>query len=308
MENSDLPPAVQKLTTLGDAWEYQDWVDYRLLGIEEKHIPFLIQIINDHQQFWEKWEEDDPRGFTPVHAWRALGQLRAVEAIPTLISLLREIDDDDNDLIQEDLPEVLALIGPAAVPALIDYLNNPENPVWARLAASKSLKKIGLAHPDVYRDVVQAYANILNGYTKNDLTFNGFIILHVAYLRAKETYPLVEQAFKEGWVDPAVMGDWEDFQVEVGLLKKRKTKRDKNQIFDSLLLEADLDSELENQIDEDELWDLNLLDVDSENLFMAPDMDENKVQQFIQRDARKEKNKRKLEKQSRKKNRKKKGK
>jgi hypothetical protein len=36
-----------------------------------------------------------------------------------------------------------------------------------------------------------------------------------------EAAPLVEEAYRADRVDELVMGDWEDFQVEVGLLDQR---------------------------------------------------------------------------------------
>ena len=39
--------------------------------------------------------------------------------------------------------------------------------------------------------------------------------------------PLVEQAFGTGRVDLSIMGDYEEFQIAVGLLKERLTPRPK---------------------------------------------------------------------------------
>jgi hypothetical protein len=38
MDLNELPPAVQKLATIGGGWEEEGWPDYRALGIDPEHI------------------------------------------------------------------------------------------------------------------------------------------------------------------------------------------------------------------------------------------------------------------------------
>jgi len=49
------------------------------------------------------------------------------------------------------------------------------------------------------------------------------LILYLVDLKAVEIAPLVEQAYQADVVDLSVLGDYEDFQIEVGLLKERLT-------------------------------------------------------------------------------------
>ena len=46
---------------------------------------------------------------------------------------------------------------------------------------------------------------------------NAFLVEALLELGAQEAAPLIERAFAQGYVDPMVMGDWEDVQVELGL-------------------------------------------------------------------------------------------
>jgi hypothetical protein len=57
----------------------------------------------------------------------------------------------------------------------------------------------------------------LERFEENESDVNAFLVEALAELGAKETAPLIERAFAEGYVDPIVMGDWEDVQVELGL-------------------------------------------------------------------------------------------
>lgn len=112
----------------------------------------------------------------------------------------------------------------------------------------------------------------MENYEKNDEGLNGFIVYDLVRLKAVEHIDLIERAFKTGNVDEMIMGDFEDVQVELGLLQERITKPARLPFFERLTAR-------------DEIFE--------------PEMKAN-------HDKKKEKNKRKQEKRSRKKNRKRK--
>jgi len=57
----------------------------------------------------------------------------------------------------------------------------------------------------------------LERFEENESDVNAFLVEALVELGAKEAAPVIERAFAEGYVDPMVMGDWEDVQVELGL-------------------------------------------------------------------------------------------
>jgi hypothetical protein len=57
----------------------------------------------------------------------------------------------------------------------------------------------------------------LERFEENESDVNAFLVEALVELGATEAAPLIERAFAEGYVDPMVMGDWEDVQVELGL-------------------------------------------------------------------------------------------
>ena len=57
----------------------------------------------------------------------------------------------------------------------------------------------------------------LERFEENEPDVNAFLVEALVELEAKEAAPLIERAFAQGYVDPMVMGDWEDVQVELGL-------------------------------------------------------------------------------------------
>jgi hypothetical protein len=81
---------VSELLTFGDCSKIGAWPDYLALGLGPQHIPDLIRMALD-----EELHLADPNSldvWSPVHAWRALGQLRAEPAVEPLAGLL---DRDD---------------------------------------------------------------------------------------------------------------------------------------------------------------------------------------------------------------------
>ena len=88
--------------------------DYPPYQLGPEHIPELIRLMQDE----EIVRGEDPEWYAQVHAWRALAELRATEAIDPLLAMLAAQGDDVqdwNDWITEEAPIVLGMIGPAAL-------------------------------------------------------------------------------------------------------------------------------------------------------------------------------------------------
>src|SRR5437868_15487820 len=112
MDITSYPPPVDKLLTLGDGREVggtrNQWSIYLELGLVPEHIPDLIRMATDEELRWAY--SDTLEVWAPIHAWRALGQLRAEAAIEPLLSLLHAGDNVDDDWVIEELPEVYGML------------------------------------------------------------------------------------------------------------------------------------------------------------------------------------------------------
>jgi HEAT repeat protein len=216
---------VQQLIRLGDDQESK-WPDYLKKGLSQEDIPELIRLVQDVELRWMvvgPEDEDPPEWFAQIHAWRALGQLKAEEALPALLGILHQVDDDDDDWAGEELIQVFAMIEPAAIQPLATYLADSEHKTYARAAAADSLEEITRFFPESRDECVTGLASALESYQENDEAINGFIVYAMVRLKAIEHLGLIEQAFQADKVDEFIMGDFEDVQVDLGLLEKRKT-------------------------------------------------------------------------------------
>lgn len=220
---SGYSPTVTRLIQLGEEPARGSWPDYLELGIKEEHIPELLSILADIEAFWPEGDTESAEVSAPIHAWRALGQLRAQEAVNPLIDLVVQNEELDVDWIMEEIPEVLGMIGPVSIPALQDYLLDPEKKEWASVTVGHSLAEIGKQNPQSRSACIAALQAGLENYSKNEYSVNGFLISYLSELKAVEAAPLVESAYQADAVDLSIMGDFEDYQMKVGLLKGRQT-------------------------------------------------------------------------------------
>jgi hypothetical protein len=197
------------------------WRDYRASGLDDSHGPELARLLADPAVV----DDDSDEGmWTVVHAWRAAGQLRGVEAVEPLISLMREQHDD---WMSEELPVVLGMIGPPALPMLRRALPRAvwRGQRWGAVGIASSLQEVAAAHPEVRSEVVSVLAGQLELHAEQDVELNGFLVSYLMDLRAVEAAGVMEAAFAAGSVFPGIAGDWEDVQVELGLLPERVTQR-----------------------------------------------------------------------------------
>ncbi len=222
MTRFDYPDPVSKLITLGDIRGQTQWPDYLALGLGPSHISDLIRLVQDEELHWA--DTDSAEVWSALHAWRALALLQAEDAAEPLVELFARIDEYGDDWVGEDLPQAFGILGPVAIPALRDYLADPSHGLWARVAASDSLQKIAAQHPHTRDDVIAILAGQLEHFEVQDRTFNASIVRGlVCDLKAVNAAPIIEKAYTTDRVDISVVGDWEDAQVNMGLLEKRQT-------------------------------------------------------------------------------------
>ncbi|HEX5870080.1 MAG TPA: hypothetical protein VFY65_06685 [Longimicrobium sp.] len=214
-----LPP-VDRLLKLGaEPARRRTWPDYRTLGLEDHHVPALIRMATDPAL--QAAEERDPAGWAPVHAWRALGQLRAPAAAEPLLALLqRELE---SDWVFREVPAVLGMIGPAALPGATMLLFDEGMNEEARIAAARVIADVGIEYPERRDEAAALLTTQLEDWKDQGRLLNAFLVSGLLDLQQTEAAPLMEAAFAAKAVDLAVNGDWEDAQVDLGLLTERLT-------------------------------------------------------------------------------------
>jgi hypothetical protein len=212
---ADYLPPVEQLKGLGEPSTRHQWADYPGLGLGPEHIPDLLRMVADDEL--NGADTDSPEVWAPLHAWRALGQLQAVEAAEPLLQLLLDERFEDDDWFRDDLPTVLGMLGPAVLPPLEAFLANREHPFYARWVAVSAVEEIVGRHPEARGEGLAILTSRMERFEENGEELNGALVGGLLSLDAVEAAPVIGRAFQAGKVDVSIAGDWEQVRYELGL-------------------------------------------------------------------------------------------
>lgn len=201
---------------------HQPWRDYPAeLGLDARHLPELLRMVADPELHGADPEAAEV--YAPVHAWRAIGQMRTPEAAAPLAAWMGTVKDDDWAFAE--LPQVFGLIGAPALAPLAQVLADGDADGDARWIAARALGRVAEAAPGTRDEVVALLAAPLRADSPESDLLNAVLVDTLLDLRAVEAAPAIQRALEDGLVNPDVVGDWEDVQVELGLLEERVTPR-----------------------------------------------------------------------------------
>jgi hypothetical protein len=212
---SDYPPPVSQLLSRGEPSFDDDWPDYLEQGLAPQHVPDLIRLATDPDFF--EGDTKSKEVWAPLHAWRALGQLRAEEAVHPLLELLQKEAENDGDWGLSELPSVFAMIGPSALPHLAVFLADPDRAQYARTSVAEGLPDMVAKHPETREQVIDILARQLGSLEIPDPVLNGFVVASLLELKAVEAASVLERAFAANAVDESIAGGWPEVEYELGL-------------------------------------------------------------------------------------------
>ncbi len=213
---SDYSPPVDRLLNFGPVEFNEEWPDYvGQLGLGPDHVPDLIRMVADPELYDSDVEFET---CATIHARRALGQLRAVESVTPLLDAMDKYIDED-DFWTEELPAVLARIGPEALPAISSRLAHRVPDEFTRVSCASAIGEIGQRFPEERDRCVAILTEQLARHEDHEDSWsvNGFIVSALVELKAKESAFAIESAFVADVVDESIMGGWESVRHELGL-------------------------------------------------------------------------------------------
>ena len=212
-DNQEYQPPVADLLQYGEGKFSLNWPNYlRELGLEKAHIPELIRMATDDKL--NQADSDSLEVWAPTDAWRALGQLGAQAAVKPLLDLL---DNPEDDWSHSEIPIVMKLIGPSAIPTIQHYLADQSRDLDGRFYAISCLEKLGKHYPQETEHCIDVLAQQLANFKENDPSLNGFLISGLCHLNATDKVSDIRRAFAARRVDYTIIGDWDEVQVQLGL-------------------------------------------------------------------------------------------
>ncbi|MET0400607.1 MAG: PBS lyase [Longimicrobiaceae bacterium] len=212
------PPPVARFLELGGKDVTGRWMDYLELGVGPEHVPDLVRMATDEQL--NEADDEGPEMWAPMHAWRALGQLRAESAVEPLLELAGKLEDEL--FTEPDLALVFGMVGRAAIPPLARVLADDSQRQGLHVLAVRGLEEIAMGDESTRDEVVPLLVARMEKWERNSDDVNAFLVDSLAEMGVVEAAPLMEQAFAADRVDLLLRGDWEDVQMDLGLIEERR--------------------------------------------------------------------------------------
>lgn len=191
------------------------WDNYPLLfGFSEEHAPALIQMATDIELHELLLPNEHPILYAPVHAWRTLGQLKSVKAVPALLAY---IHDDMSDWEYVELPCVFGLIGKKALPFLAVYLADESKPEFCRILACNAIEELFKEYPEETEACLEIIAKQLVKMEQHVENLNAHLVSTLVEGKGVAYADLIERAFNANCVDEDFRGNVDDILVEMGV-------------------------------------------------------------------------------------------
>ncbi len=161
--------------------------------------------------------DEEETELLPVTAWRTLADLKAEAAVEPLVDMMREMGNEFDDRMSEELPHVLGKIGQSAVDPLTRLAKDVGEEEVGRSIAVRGLRHVAGYHADSRDPIVACLTGMMAGAADDDVEFNSTLLMALVDLRAVEAAEPIERAFAGNLLDVGMLGDWEDVRRELGV-------------------------------------------------------------------------------------------
>lgn len=177
---------LKKLNEFGTTSFEEKWPDYiKKLELKRTDAKVLMEIIasSDLNLITTGASIDQ---FAAMHAWRALGQLRATESLKTLLNSLIDEKNGEAFWYRIELPHVIKEIGAESIKPLDKFLKKRGQPWDNKMIMINGLIEIAINQPKYKKEVEEITLSLLKKYKKNDLAFNASLLNAIFKLQPYE--------------------------------------------------------------------------------------------------------------------------
>lgn len=194
--------------------------NFSALRLTQADAPILLDLLlhsdelNNQESTW----------FVTLYAWRALKSLDTPVDISELLTALELYQDHDWAL--DELPGVVAAAGERALAPTLDYIQNAERDEFLRSLAVEILPLVGHDHPELRATIVEQLTTLLAQQTAETPELNAFLVSALLDLKALESLVVINKAYEDNKVAIAIVGDFEDVEIELGLRTERTKPRE----------------------------------------------------------------------------------
>ncbi len=193
--------------------ENWDWPDPAILGdilaLGDEAVPALDELLTPERV--AATVEEARADALVYYAIKILGALGDAAALPILIRLLHQADDE----ALESINDALRVMGSAAIPSLVEAGNDETMTPFARNMALGAVHDIAGDHPEAREQALGGLRPILARYveqveqaeplTDAQARVASWLIADLSDLADPAARPLIEAAFAQGWVDTFIV-------------------------------------------------------------------------------------------------------
>jgi hypothetical protein len=206
---------IEKLIKLGEPKTY-GWLTYATLGVTTEHIPDLLRVLESPE--FDALSREHPELWAPLHAWRALAQLGVLDLVSHLLARLDEFREDNwDDYLLSDFSQAVALIGPAALEPLIEWIEIPGNVGFSAWTVAGGIAAVGRAHPELRERALGVLEAKLRNWRDYSPEHNASLISTLIDIRATESIPLIREVMEAEAADETIVGSLEYVEYDLGL-------------------------------------------------------------------------------------------
>ena len=223
---------IDQLLTYGNCYDGGIWPNYLDLGFTNENIDELIKMTLDVELY--NCSSDSTEFWAPIHAWRTLGQLKAISSANSLLKLLSRIDDEGDDWVDDEIPRVFEMLGPETIPVIQRYIEKNEDDLYANICALSCIEKIGNKYVESRLTCIEILSNQLKKCEEQDETYNAFLVSYLVDLNATEAIDIITNAYEKNTVELSIIGDLEEVEIILKLRINRSTPRPNFGLFDAL--------------------------------------------------------------------------
>jgi len=165
-------------------------------------VPALCQIVSSE----ERWREEESAA--AIHAMHLLGAIGDPSAVSALLAPL--FWEEESDFMTETMPGVLARLGPAAIPLLRRFVDDPDQDTVMRSVVYSGLVGMAILRPELEVQVKTIGRQLAIRCLMQGEFFPSLIGLDLAEYQDRADLELLEKVYLSGlWDDPGGC-PWED--------------------------------------------------------------------------------------------------
>ncbi|MEM2760742.1 MAG: DUF1186 domain-containing protein [Nitrososphaerales archaeon] len=169
-----------------------------ILARREEAIPYLAKVATE-EEYWEMEHGKDYSIWAPISAIHLLSVIGGKAAEGAIEQAIRKYYEDTEDWLTEDMPSVLASLGPNAFDMLAGMVKERELDEWVRDGAARALLMVSRKHPEVRERAVQLLRDAIA--SEQDMNARTLLLDVLIEFKDKESLPFVKSFFDRNMVD-----------------------------------------------------------------------------------------------------------